>query len=302
VWESGERIVVWKLKDDPLVEGIITADDGLSSAMVVPVKTDKGVLGALGVLTRTPHFFTKHEAELLEGIANHVCLALVKAQAEDQQRRLAEQQTAMSILEPLGIVGGVLAHDVASFLGAIGATASMLHNRIRSLDPVDIGLLQNLRDHGHTADRLVQQLRGMKEVMSQEHPVEAISLQHVAMDVLQLIQLPLAISLECKYFDHLPMVRANRVLLHKILNGVIQNALEAMPAGGTLRLLAEISVDQSAVLLYISNTGQGIPPKIRENLFKPFFSTKPHGGLGLGLWLSRLYLRTIRGDIINQWC
>jgi two-component system sensor histidine kinase PilS (NtrC family) len=60
------------------------------------------------------------------------------------------------------------------------------------------------------------------------------------------------------------------------------NALEAMPEGGELRVVAVEGHDRLRVA--VSDTGGGIPPRDLEHVFEPFFSTKP-GGSGLGLAL-----------------
>ena len=60
------------------------------------------------------------------------------------------------------------------------------------------------------------------------------------------------------------------------------NALEAMPDGGELRVVAAEGSDRLDVV--VSDTGEGIPPRDLEHVFEPFFSTKP-GGSGLGLAL-----------------
>jgi signal transduction histidine kinase len=67
-----------------------------------------------------------------------------------------------------------------------------------------------------------------------------------------------------------------------ILN-LLVNALEAMPAGGILRLWTErVPPDTEAVALLVEDSGPGVPVPQRDLLFRPFHSTKPQGtGLGL---------------------
>jgi signal transduction histidine kinase len=84
--------------------------------------------------------------------------------------------------------------------------------------------------------------------------------------------------------------------LHRVLLNLARNAYDAMgERGGELTFKAE-SAEQE-VRLTVSDTGPGIPPRIRERLFEPFAgSTKP-GGSGLGLAICRELLRAQGGEI-----
>jgi signal transduction histidine kinase len=70
--------------------------------------------------------------------------------------------------------------------------------------------------------------------------------------------------------------------IQQALLALLMNAVEAMPNGGTIRLVAE-SVGES-VRITISDTGVGIPKEVLPNIFEPFFSSKDRSeAVGLGL-------------------
>jgi len=77
-------------------------------------------------------------------------------------------------------------------------------------------------------------------------------------------------------------VRADRDMLKQALLNVVVNAMEAMPAGGELRL--EALAGEDAAELRISDTGGGISPELREKIFRLYFTTKKQGsGIGLAM-------------------
>jgi PAS domain S-box-containing protein len=69
--------------------------------------------------------------------------------------------------------------------------------------------------------------------------------------------------------------------LREVLINLVNNALDAMPTGGTLTL--ETQREAERVLLIVEDSGQGMSKEIREQVFDPFFTTKGAKGMGLGL-------------------
>jgi nitrogen fixation/metabolism regulation signal transduction histidine kinase len=82
--------------------------------------------------------------------------------------------------------------------------------------------------------------------------------------------------------DKLGPIQADPDLLHRAVQNLILNALDAMPVGGTLALRTRQTAD--GIRLEISDTGKGLTPEECERLFTPYYTTKQHGtGLGLAI-------------------
>ena len=77
-------------------------------------------------------------------------------------------------------------------------------------------------------------------------------------------------------------VRIDRDLLKQAVLNIVVNAIEAMPAGGELRLGSSAAGDTAEIR--VSDTGPGIPPDLREKIFRLYFTTKQRGsGIGLAM-------------------
>ncbi len=78
-----------------------------------------------------------------------------------------------------------------------------------------------------------------------------------------------------------PIIPIRRRQLLIVLENIVQNAIEAMPAGGTLHV-SLARRDHASISLSITDTGGGIRPEIMDRLFEPFFTTKGELGSGTG--------------------
>jgi signal transduction histidine kinase len=91
-----------------------------------------------------------------------------------------------------------------------------------------------------------------------------------------------AITPELHLEDGLPLIQADATLLHRAIENLVLNAMDAMPAGGVLML--RTAHKDGEVTLEISDTGTGLTPEESERLFTPYYTTKQHGtGLGLAI-------------------
>jgi signal transduction histidine kinase len=90
------------------------------------------------------------------------------------------------------------------------------------------------------------------------------------------------ISPELHLEENLPVIQADATLLHRAIENLVLNAMDAMPAGGVLMLRTQ-TVEQG-VSLEVSDTGTGLTPEETERIFTPYYTSKQHGsGLGLAI-------------------
>lgn len=95
--------------------------------------------------------------------------------------------------------------------------------------------------------------------------------------------------------EMLPPLLVDRDLVLQALLNILLNALEAMEAGGVLKI--HLTDNAAWVELAIQDTGRGIPPDQLERVFDPFFTTKPQG-TGLGLAIAHSVIQAHDGEIV----
>jgi signal transduction histidine kinase len=96
----------------------------------------------------------------------------------------------------------------------------------------------------------------------------------------------------------LPHVAGDRVQLQQVLMNLMSNGIDAMKDGSGARHLAIKSqiAESGQVLISVSDTGVGLPPQQEDQIFSPFFTTKPHG-TGMGLRISRSIVESHGGRL-----
>ena len=92
----------------------------------------------------------------------------------------------------------------------------------------------------------------------------------------------------------LPPVRADKTFLARALTNLVENALQAMPDGGELRLVAAATPPE--ITISVSDDGHGMTEEALARAFEPHFSTKT-GGSGLGLANARRNIEACGGTI-----
>ena len=96
------------------------------------------------------------------------------------------------------------------------------------------------------------------------------------------------------YTGSIPTVRIDPFQFQQVFLNLILNSVEAMPKGGKLKISARLKNKKAEILF--SDTGSGIPKKLRDKIFEPFYTTREHG-TGLGLAISYKIIESHGGRI-----
>jgi signal transduction histidine kinase len=215
---------------------------------------------------------------------NAMCASIQQAREE-----LIRQERITTI----GRLSSSIVHDLRNPLAAIYGGAEMLMD-----SELNESQVKRLATNIYRSSRAVKDLlQDLVDVARQKgQPAEACRLRDVieAAAEVQLAQAEahsVKISVDVPEGVELPLERAR---VERVFLNLIGNALEAMPDGGGILIVAQ--KNGKNVLVKVEDNGPGIPEEVRERLFQPFVSGKKNG-LGLGLALSRQTILDHGGDL-----
>ena len=226
---------------------------------------------------------------------------------DDQQQNLLTMQSELIASQRMAAVGemaAAVAHGIGNPLSSIRAAAqvalldagpeSSIEQRKMKAN------LQSIIEQVDRVQRRMQELLNFAKPM-EPHPV-AVEVNALIDDVVQTLRPRFAESVVTLSLDlgvNIPKVRSDANHAEQIFMGLITNALEATPKGGTVMIRTSAEPGNGVtpqVVVSIEDTGEGIPAESREKVFEPFFTTKSRG-TGIGLPLAKKFVERNGGSI-----
>ena len=196
---------------------------------------------------------------------------LTELKALESQAELRER------LSSLGEMAAGMAHELRNPMAVIAGYTKLLSKKV---DPSLLHVVDSVSGEVAVMDRIIT------DFLSFAKPTELIV---APVELGPLIKTCVAhIAGERKdirvFFDaeKIPPVHGDEILLRQAFTNLVQNAADSMPEGGDLRF--GFSTEQDSLEITISDSGHGIPEKIKDKIFLPFYTTKDKGtGLGLAI-------------------
>ncbi len=255
------------------------------------------------------------ERRLLERelITKHMALrqthAELRAVAADLERRnaeLLELQSRVATLAKQAAIGAFtagVAHSVNNPLGALLSTGRRIQELLTAL-PTDAShdrlrvLFQRVLDAAKRIQWVVEDMRRVHRHGAERVAANQVNLIEEIEGVLRLLTHRLdRITVERKYQRDPCPIDAYPDELQHLLTNLLDNALTAMPGGGTLGV--EVAAEGDTLTLAIADTGPGLPATVTSRLFEPFVASR-EGGTGLGLWMAQWVAQHHRGRLRHE--
>lgn len=276
---------------DEQLRNIIDVDEFVVVPMIVSGQP-RGVLLADNRYSREP--ISDADIRLLTLFAQHAGLAIESALAWDEvasgRRELEQAYTSLQKtqgelvraeqLAAIGEMAARLAHDIRNPLVTIGGWAMDLQEA-----PDDPETVR------HAAEIMASESANLEQILSML--IEPLAQRELSLAPIDLNALVIRRSMTCEIgfkerdidielhlAEDLPRIRGDLAQLRRSLQNLLDNAADAMPDGGTIRV--STWQDDENVWLRIEDTGVGMSKEMTERIFDTFYTTK-HYGSGIGL-------------------
>lgn len=186
-------------------------------------------------------------------------------------------------LTTIGQTAGMVGHDIRNPLQAIVSDVYLLRSDLAKMPESSTkeGVMESLdsiEKNVSYIDKIVQDLQDYAKPIQPN--LTQVDIKGIFQDVLVKKAIPDNIQSNCQIDSDVSKIKADPILLKRILANLVNNAVQAMPSGGRLDLSAH--KDMGFVRITVQDSGIGIPEEIKPIIFTPLFTTKAKGqGFGL---------------------
>jgi len=246
------------------------------------------------------------------GLLLYLSLFVIVRQAgrkiDEQQENLIKMQSELVASQRMAAVGemaAAVAHGIGNPLSSIRAAAQVaLLDAAAESDPEHTRkTTANLRNIMEQVDRVQKRMQGLlnfaKPMEPYRVPVQVNSLLDEVVQTLRPRFAETTVEPSLELGTNIPNLPLDADQAEQIFMGLITNALEATPKGGTVTIRTKVESSNGSspkIVISVEDTGEGIPIENRQKIFEPFFTTKSHG-TGIGLPLAKKFVERNGGTI-----
>lgn len=224
-------------------------------------------------------------------------MVIVSVRDLTEQRRLQHRILESQKLGYLERVVDGLSHEIRNPIVTLGGYARRLEKMLDPDHPGQAPLRIILED----VERMESMLREVEDYLefARSHRIcfRKLDLQEVVREAMALVPVPEHVRVQEIYPPEGPWIFGDPAHLRELFRHLVDNAVEAMPQGGVLRVRVEQM--SSSARVRIQDTGVGIPEKFLPHIYSPFFTTKTKGA-GVGLAKAHIIVEEHGGQIEVQ--
>ncbi len=232
---------------------------------------------------------SRREPTYLLGVSEDI------SKAKEAERVIKEQQAKLlssGKLSALGEMAGGIAHEINSPLAIINGKAELLKKEAREGKFEKERFVNELGKIEFTVERIAKIIRGLRSFSrnSEFDPLTPTSLENIITDTLELCRERLrGLGIELRLSPTAAIeISCRAPQISQILMNLVNNASDAIEALDEKWIEIKVECSADKALIFVTDSGNGIPSEIAEQMMVPFFTTKDVGkGTGLGLSISK---------------
>jgi signal transduction histidine kinase len=272
----------------------------IQSEIAVPVFLGKLPIAVINVESPDPIAFDRdYQTIILERFSREVAVMLAFAKLRTDVSNALEMQHANEVQIAIGDQVGNVIHTLNNTVGAIRYLVREIKQECDEQLRESDFLREAMDDIEQLSDRALDLPREMKGRIEK---IDTYDVNELLGDVVKDMKPPEKVQLVWDLCAEDTRVRC--FSLDLVVRNLVQNAVEAMPDGGKLRLATRVISYSGAsggyAELIVSDSGKGIDAAARSRLFDINFTTKKEKkgkGLGFGLWWIRQFVLRVNGEI-----
>ncbi|MDR7033357.1 HAMP domain-containing sensor histidine kinase [Mesorhizobium sp. BE184] len=272
----------------------------LITAVLVYATIDRIMIRPIRSMTRSILSFSQapdDPGRIIRQTARTDEIGVAERELSQMQERLQRMLAERKHLADLGLAVSKINHDMRNIL----ASAQLMSDRLRQVkDPTVQSFAPKLL---RALDRAVAYSEGVLAYGRTQEPPPArrrLRLHQLVEDVHGLLDMENGIEF-VNVVDPTLEVDADSDQLFRVLTNLSRNAVQAMAADSGPEVVRRLTVsaerEGSVSRILVADTGPGLPPKARENLFAAFRGSARSGGTGLGLAIAQELVRAHGGTI-----
>jgi PAS domain S-box-containing protein len=300
-----EPVIVSDIATDPLWADFrdLASAHELRACWSTPILSSAGrVLGTFATYYREPRSPSSQEQNVIERITHLASIAIEREQGEAVLRQAQADLAHVSRVTTMGELTASLAHEVNQPIAAAITNANTCLRWLMRDHP-------DLEEACAAASRVVKDGTRAAEIVSRIRLLfkkgipqrELVDVNEVIREMIVLLRgeaTRYSIAVRAELPADLPQVMGDRVQFQQVLMNLMINGIDAMKEVDGTRELAIQSqrTENEEVVVFVTDTGVGLPPHQAEQIFNAFFTTKPHG-TGMGLRISRSIVESHGGRL-----
>jgi two-component system NtrC family sensor kinase len=324
--------------DDSEIQKVLLDMETLAAEVVFPLTINSRLIGFITLgEKRSGCLYTREEIDSLFTLSVQASLAIENAQSYRRldalnrnlearvhqrtlalQKALSEKEKSQEQLirsESLAAIGQLVSGVAHELNNPLSAAISLLQSVTEDLETQPASCREASVDNRLKGDLVFaeKELHRAKQIVAsllclsrQTHTyTEAVDINRVVDDAVKVLQGIIrqnSITVTRALETDIPSIQGNFANLGQVAINIIKNACQAAgPFKGLLHVSTHHSKDAGQIVFSCRDNGKGVPESIRNDIFKPFFTTKPVGqGTGLGLYICHEIIRKHNGQIVQK--